>query len=99
MTVIKTEPTTEVTLYSPPSKESLSKDDAHRKKQNNKQPSSINSRSGPNKHKLAAKAPEKKINNTDKQDLSAFLLNPSLIVKSSESKKKRILWPIMIHQV
>lgn len=88
MTVIKTEPTTEVTLYSPPSKESLSKDDAHRKKQNNKQPSSINSRSGPNKHKLAAKAPEKKINNTDKQDLSAFLLNPSLIVKSSESKKK-----------
>lgn len=31
MTVIKTEPTTEVTLYSPPSKESLSKDDAHRK--------------------------------------------------------------------
>ncbi|CAI4367868.1 AEL_collapsed_G0012910.mRNA.1.CDS.1 [Saccharomyces cerevisiae] len=88
MTVIKTEPTTEVTLYSPPSKESLSKDDAHRKKQNNKQPSSINSRSGPNKHKLAAKAPEKKINNTDKQDLSAFLLNPSLIVKPSESKKK-----------
>lgn len=89
MTVIKTEPTTEVTLYSPPSKESLSKDDAHRKKQNNKPPSSINSRSGPNKHKLAAKAPEKKINNTDKQDLSAFLLNPSLIVKPSESKKKR----------
>ncbi|QHS72627.1 Ecm11p [Saccharomyces paradoxus] len=88
MTVIKTEPTTEVALYSPPPKESLSKDDAQKRKQNNKQPSNINSRSGSNKHKVTTKAPEKKINNTDKQDLSAFLLNPSLIVKPSESKKK-----------
>ncbi|CAI4038299.1 hypothetical protein SMKI_04G6410 [Saccharomyces mikatae IFO 1815] len=88
MTVIKTEPTSEVTLYSPPSKEALAKDDQQKRKQNNKQSSSINSRSSLTKHKTVPKTQEKKTINTDKQDLSAFLLNPSLIVKPSESQKK-----------
>lgn len=90
MTVIKTEPSTEVALYSPTPKESLNKNETIKKKENNKQsPSSnINSRSSVTKHKVAARAPEKKPKDSEKQDLSAFLLNPSLIVKPSEGKKK-----------
>ncbi|CAI4059312.1 Ecm11p SKDI_04G6480 [Saccharomyces kudriavzevii IFO 1802] len=95
MTVIKTEPAAELALYSPTSKESLNNDDTAKRKENNKQFSpSTNSRSSTTKHKVVPKLQEKKMKGGDKQDLSAFLLNPSLIVKPSEGKKKENTVPV-----